>query len=705
MNTTPTFTHLHVHSEYSVQDGLAKIPALVVQSLCSGMHALAITDHGYMGGIPELFRTCRGSDALKPIAGCEIYCEDKYYHLVLLAKNEQGYYNLCRLVSAGFTAGRRKPCVPFAAIEKYHEGLICCSACIGGEIAQHILHGNIADAKAALFRLKQVFRDDFYIEIQRSKTDKPGASKTVYQLQQKANPVLVKLAEQYGVKVIATNDPHFLYEGQAEAHDHLLCMQFGAKWADEKRLRFSQQEWLKTPAEMATLFRDMPEVLSNTQEIVDKIERYDIFHKPMLPTFEMSHSYTDADEYLGALVVDGALKRYGRPVDDDVADRIEAELEHIRCGHSAWYFLVWWDIVRAARERKIWMSPGRGGAGWSIVCYCLGITDIDPMHFHPRYEHFYPSEEGKLPHIEVAFEPAGISDLVEYIRDKYGDGCVARMTQYNRLDTESATKRLHACHEGIDPAHAAEIARQLNGTIYSMDMQPCSLVIAPRPVADLVPLAFPDRRFMSIDRRGMPVTQYDKRALEYVGLVWFDIVSQKSLSVLRGATAVVRDKHGVDIDLLRLPMDDGRTLQLLCDGDTEGISRLDNDRWRACLRDAKPQTFEDLVWLYAVCRAMPDQWTEIYAKKQAGNPPLETSVFKKFPKSHAICDMFCAYQCAYLKAHYRDEYMQVYAFYRVPDTLPDWYHPYLLAKPHLIREDSPLKDYWRFREYLRSITR
>ena len=370
------------------------------------------------------------AQVFKPIMGCETYCarrgralKDKnvphpYYpnrsadnsgwHLILLAKNLQGYKNLIKMVSISFTEGfYGKPRIDKELLEKYHEGIIVSSACLGGEIAQHIMHGNIAEAEKSIEWFKGIFGDDYYLEVQRHKTDKPDGNTSVYEEQERVNGVILELAKKHGVKVIATNDSHFVNEEDAEAHDRLVCLSTGKRVDDQQRLHYTKQEWIKTQAEMNAIFADIPEVLRNTQEILDKVELYSIDNPPLMPDFPIPEGFADDDEYLRHLTYIGAEKKYGENLTDEVRERIDFELSTIKNMGFPGYFLIVQDFIAAARSMGVFVGPGRGSAAGSAVAYCLNITDIDPIRYDLLFERFLNPDRISMPDIDIDFDDDG----------------------------------------------------------------------------------------------------------------------------------------------------------------------------------------------------------------------------------------------------------------------------------------------------------
>ena len=490
------FTHLHVHSHYSLLDGLSKVEEIVDKCIATGMNAVALTDHGNMYGIKDLLDYCKGINKkrkaaaeekgeefvpFKPIVGCEAYCarrgrlshlDDKAvnaegrtyfidrsgWHLILLAKNMVGYHNLCRIVSQGYMSDAYyyTPRIDRELLEKYHEGIICSSACLGGELPQKVMEGlqsgDMSAAEETVQWFKNLFGEDYYIELQRHETQKAGADVEVYERQKQVNPVLIALAKKYGVKVICTNDSHFVNEEDAEAHDRLICLSTNHFVNDVNRMHYTKQEWLKTPEEMAAIFADIPEALANTQEIVNKVEIYDIDHDPIMPKFDIPASFGREEDYpdrlafesayLRHLTMEGALKRYGKErleTDEVLKERIEFELNTIISMGFPGYFLIVMDFIRAAREElDVSVGPGRGSAAGSVVAYCLRITDLDPLEYDLLFERFLNPDRISLPDIDTDFEDCGRGKVLDYVSRKYGETHVAHIVTYGKMATKSA---------------------------------------------------------------------------------------------------------------------------------------------------------------------------------------------------------------------------------------------------------------------------
>lgn len=475
-----SFVHLHVHTQYSILDGQSSIENLFNRAEELGMPGLAITDHGNMYGVKEFFKFAAKHPSVKPIIGCEIYVskgdhkvkEKGYYHLILLAKNYNGYKNLMKIVSTGHIEGMYyKPRVSHEVIEKYHEDIICSSACMAGEIPRMILDGNIAGAEKAIEWHKRVFKDDYYLEVMLHKTEVPGLSLEVYEKEKEYDEVIFDLAEKHGVKVIATNDVHFVRKEDGPAHDRLICLTTNAYIDDTDRLRYTQQEYLKTEEEMAALFPDHPEVITNTLEICDKVENYTIDRGHVLPKFEIDKDFLDdidtyLEKYKGVidagrndekgndrgeefrhsvaflchLCYKGAQERYGDVLDDVTADRLDFELKTISRMGFPDYFLIVQDYIAAARAQGISVGPGRGSAAGSAVAYCLGITNLDPIKYDLLFERFLNPERVSMPDIDVDFDDDGRYRVIQYVQDRYGVDHVSHVITFGTMAAKGAIK-------------------------------------------------------------------------------------------------------------------------------------------------------------------------------------------------------------------------------------------------------------------------
>ena len=510
------FIHLHVHTYYSILDGQSPVEKLVDKAVANGMRGMAITDHGNMFGVKELYNYCnkingklkeQGKEPFKPIFGCEMYVARRTkadrvkekgdaggYHLIVLAKNYHGYKNLIKLVSRAWVDGfYSKPRTDRADLEKYHEDLIVCSACIAGEVPAKILKGDIPGAREAIEWYKSIFGDDYYLELQRHEVKDPNqrANRETFPLQQRANKEILKLAKEYGIKVVCTNDCHFVDQENAEAHDHLLCLSTGKELNDPTRMLYSKQEWFKTREEMNEIFSDVPEALSNTLEILDKVETYSIDHSPIMPFFPIPEEFGTEEEtrkrispeelfrefttdengneimsheeaekkikklggidklyrikfeadYLAKLAYDGAKRLYGEPLSDEVYERVKFELHIMKTMGFPGYFLIVQDFINSAQdELGVMVGPGRGSAAGSVVAYCLGITKIDPIKYDLLFERFLNPDRISLPDIDTDFDDDGRGKVLEWVEDKYGHDKVAHIITYGTMATKNSIK-------------------------------------------------------------------------------------------------------------------------------------------------------------------------------------------------------------------------------------------------------------------------
>ncbi len=503
------FTHLHVHSQYSLLDGKASVSELVDKALADGMRGIALTDHGNMFGIKEFYNYVNKKNSgkpdeekFKPILGCEMYVarekmtdrkdkSDNGFHLIVLAKNQKGYHNLIKLVSKAWTEGMYyKPRTDRQELELHHEGLIVCSACLGGEVPQFILHDDYAAAEERILWYKKIFGDDYYLELQRHETFKENANREVFPLQNKVNAFLLEMSKKHGIKVVATNDVHFAFEEDAEAHDRLICVSMNKKF-NEDRMHYTKQEWLKSTKEMNDIFADIPEALETTNEILDKIEFYSIDHGPIMPNYAIPAEFGTEEEYrsrisekelfdeftqdengnvvlsqeeaekkikrlggydklyrikfeadyLEKLTWEGAKERYGDPLPDDVKERLKFELYIMKTMGFPGYFLIVQDFINVAKkELGVSVGPGRGSAAGSAAAYCLGITQIDPIKYDLLFERFLNPDRISLPDIDVDFDDDGRYEVLKYVTEKYGEEKVAHIITYQTMATKSAIK-------------------------------------------------------------------------------------------------------------------------------------------------------------------------------------------------------------------------------------------------------------------------
>ena len=708
------FIHLHVHTQFSVLDGQASVPALVDKAIADGMKGLAITDHGNMFGIKEFFNyvkkkngkikdeikeaekaiakareenddeTVAQNEALiaklnekifKPIFGCEMYValkslhehvdkKDTGRHLIVLAKNETGYHNLIKIVSQAWTEGfYSHPRTDKEALYNHREGLIVCSACLGGEIPRLIQAGEIEEAERQVKWFKDTFGDDYYIELQRHKTNKPGGNTDTYEVQERVNPELIRIARKYDIKIIATNDVHFVNEEDAEAHDRLICVSTNKFLTDEKRMRYTKQEWMKTQAEMNEVWADLPEALTNTLEILDKVTTYTIDHKPILPNFPLPEGFNDNDEYLRYLTYEGAKRRWGEP-NEEQRERLDFELDTIKNMGFPGYFLIVQDFIRAGRERGVSIGPGRGSAAGSAVAYCLDITQIDPIKYDLLIERFLNPDRISLPDIDIDFDDDGRADVLKYVTEKYGAEKVARIITYGTMAAKSAIKdvarieqlplaesnrltklipkhmpevngkelkpTLKNCYEYVNDFKAElgsnnplvvetlRYAKELEGNVRNTGVHACGVIIGRDDITDWVPVS------TATDKDGtkLLVTQYEGSVIEDTGLIKMDFLGLKTLSIIKEAIANIKLTRGIDVDIDTIPIDDPKTYQLYCEGRTTGTFQFESAGMQKYLRELQPSVFEDLIAMNALYRPGPMDYIPDFIARKHGKSPI-----------------------------------------------------------------------------------
>lgn len=708
------FIHLHVHTQFSVLDGQASVPALVDKAIADGMKGLAITDHGNMFGIKEFFNyvkkkngkikdeikeaekaiakareenddeTVAQNEALiaklnekifKPIFGCEMYValkslhehvdkKDTGRHLIVLAKNETGYHNLIKIVSQAWTEGfYSHPRTDKEALYNHREGLIVCSACLGGEIPRLIQAGEIEEAERQVKWFKDTFGDDYYIELQRHKTNKPGGNTDTYEVQERVNPELIRIARKYDIKIIATNDVHFVNEEDAEAHDRLICVSTNKFLTDEKRMRYTKQEWMKTQAEMNEVWADLPEALTNTLEILDKVTTYTIDHKPILPNFPLPEGFNDNDEYLRYLTYEGAKRRWGEP-NEEQRERLDFELDTIKNMGFPGYFLIVQDFIRAGRERGVSIGPGRGSAAGSAVAYCLDITQIDPIKYDLLFERFLNPDRISLPDIDIDFDDDGRADVLKYVTEKYGAEKVARIITYGTMAAKSAIKdvarieqlplaesnrltklipkhmpevngkelkpTLKNCYEYVNDFKAElgsnnplvvetlRYAKELEGNVRNTGVHACGVIIGRDDITDWVPVS------TATDKDGtkLLVTQYEGSVIEDTGLIKMDFLGLKTLSIIKEAISNIKLTRGIDVDIDTIPIDDPKTYQLYCEGRTTGTFQFESAGMQKYLRELQPSVFEDLIAMNALYRPGPMDYIPDFIARKHGKSPI-----------------------------------------------------------------------------------
>ena len=766
------FIHLHVHTQYSLLDGQAPIDSLIDKAYNDGMRAIAVTDHGNMFGIKEFFNKVNKKNGkvqgaikdlqkelktletaepsaenslrkeelskqlneakgnlFKPIIGCECYCarnhrhkretkEDRSgWHLIVLAKNMQGYKNLIKIVSLSWTDGfYGRPRIDKELLEQHHEGLIVCSACLGGEIPQKIMKGSIQEAEEAILWFKNLMGDDYYLEMQRHETHRPDADQTVYEHQVEVNKVLVELAHKHNIKLIATNDVHFVNEEDADAHDRLICLSTGKDLNDPNRMRYTKQEWLKTTAEMNQIFSDIPEALSNTLEIADKVEFYSIDSGPIMPTFniptdfgteeEYRKKFTEKDifdeftqdengnvvlsqadaeakikklggydklyrikleaDYLAKITYEGAKERYGEPLSEEVAERLQFELHIMKTMGFPGYFLIVQDFIRAAREELgVSVGPGRGSAAGSAVAYCLGITKIDPIKYDLLFERFLNPDRISLPDIDADFDDDGRGEVLRWVTEKYGAERVAHIITYGTMATKSAIKdvarveklplaesnrlaklvpdkipdmkkfklkdaieyvpELKEAATGRDPLmrDTLKYAQMLEGNVRNTGVHACGVIIGRYDISDVVPVSTAKDKDTGEE---MLVTQYEGSVIEETGLIKMDFLGLKTLSIIKDAIENIRLTTGHELDIDNISLEDPATYQLYCDGKTTGTFQFESAGMQKYLKELQPSKFEDLIAMNALYRPGPMDYIPSFIARKHGKEEIKYDI-------------------------------------------------------------------------------
>ncbi|MBM3404828.1 MAG: DNA polymerase III subunit alpha [Bacteroidetes bacterium] len=643
------FAHLHVHSQYSILDGASDIRKLVAKAKDDGMKALALTDHGNMFGALE-FHTHATKEGIKPILGCEVYVAKRKHterkekidqirdHLILLVKNHQGYKNLIRLVSIAYLDGfYTKPRIDKELLEKYHEGLIASSACLAGEIPRAIREDNIDLARKVIQQYTDIFGEDFYLEMMRHPATGDRWDTTVFPAQQKVNEALVKLSAETGVKLIATNDVHYINAADAEAHDLLICLNTAKELNDPNRMRYTGQEWFKTRDEMEALFADHPEALINTQEIVDKVETYELENKPVMPNFILPDGFTNDQEYLRHLTYEGAKVRY-KEVTEEVKARIEFELSTIEWMGYPGYFLIVSDFIDAARKMDVWVGPGRGSAAGSIVAYCLKITNVDPLQYGLLFERFLNPDRISMPDIDIDFDEDGREKVIKYVIDKYGKDKVAQVITFGTMGAKMAIRdigrvlelhkdtvnniaklipdrpgttlaeayeevaQLRAARASEDPkiAETLRFAETLEGSVRQTGVHACAIIIGKEDLAEHIPLAAAGK-----EEQKFPISQYEGNTIEKVGMLKMDLLGLKTLSIINDSLINIKKSRGIDVDIENISLDDPETYKLFGLGKTTGVFQFESDGMKKHLKELKPNKIEDLIAMNALYRPGP----------------------------------------------------------------------------------------------------
>ncbi len=655
-----SFVHLHNHSDYSFLDGASKVGDLTAEAARLGMPAIALTDHGNMAGAVDFYSAAKKA-GIKPIIGCELYFTDgkhtekgtdlygnkrSIYHLLLLAKNEIGWKNLIKLSTAGYRDGfHYRPRVDYELMDLHREGIICLSGCIQSHVNQTFLKKGEQAALHIAGQLQDLYGEDFYIELQNHGIDEEGH----------ALKFLTGLSKKIGAKMVATNDTHYLKKEHADPHDILLCVQTRSDRSETNRFKFTGQEfYLKSEEEMRALFREVPEALTNTLEVAEKVEFEMDFGNKHFPAFKLPDDAEQRDdfEYLKHLAYRELPKRF-KVVTDEIKERIETELEIIRLKGLASYFLIVQDFIAFARREKIPVGPGRGSAAGSLVSYLVGITNIDPIRYGLLFERFINPERESYPDIDVDFSDSRRSEVIEYVRKKYGEECVSQIITFGRMlsrqvvkdvgrvmgiplpEVEAISKLIPDPLQGKVPPlpkvledvkdlrdligsraeyrELMEMALVLEGTIRNAGVHAAGVVITPEPIDNFVPM------YRATD--GNLVTQFDMNNVEKLGLLKMDFLGLKTLTILEQTMALLH-KRGIDIDLDSLEMDDAQTYELFSRGDTIGIFQFESGGMRDNLRKLKPERLEDLIAMNALYRPGPMANVPDYIDRKLGRQKI-----------------------------------------------------------------------------------
>jgi DNA polymerase III subunit alpha len=704
------FSHLHVHTQYSLLDGAASIPSLYKKAIDDGMPALAISDHGNMFGAFEFVAHAykhldeNGKPKVKPIVGCEFYLstdrhrksftkeeKDQRFHQILLAKNEVGYRNLMKLTSLGYMEGLygKYPRIDKELIEKYHEGLIATTCCLGAMVPQAILKKSEAEAEKEFKWWLDLFGEDYYVEFQRH-----GMAE-----QDRVNNVLIKFARKHNVKIIASNDSHYVDQSDFNAHDILLCINTGEKVSTpalreftdddvlvkDKRFAFpNDQFFFKKTSEMSEAFKDLPEAIDNTNEIVDKVQLLNLKRDILLPAFPIPKEFqihSDANlnqwEYLKHITYEGAKNRYSE-IGEDIRERIDFELFTIKTMGFAGYFLIVSDFIKAGRELGVFVGPGRGSAAGSVVAYCTGITNIDPIKYNLLFERFLNPDRKSLPDIDTDFDDIGRQKVIDYVVEKYGKNQVAQIVTYGTMAAKMSIKdvarvmdlplpesnalaklvsdrpgtklhrMLHAPISARDGEHALEeeyssddvenakklreiyngkglatdvlhIAERLEGSVRNTGIHAAGIIIAPKDLTELIPV------FTSKDTN-LCITQIEGSVIEDSGVIKMDFLGLKTLTIIKDALEIIKQKHGIEIDIDNIPLDDAKTYELYQRGDTIATFQFESPGMQKYLKELKPDQFADLIAMNALYRPGPMAYIPRYVDRKHGSEEVSYDV-------------------------------------------------------------------------------
>ncbi|MEL6969774.1 MAG: DNA polymerase III subunit alpha [Bacteroidota bacterium] len=690
----PEFLHLHCHTQYSLLDGASEIGTMMDKAARDGQKGVALTDHGNMFGAFKFVAEAERRD-LKPIIGCEFYMvedrhkkafsratgeRDKRYHQLMLAKNATGYENLSKLCSLGFIEGlySKFPRIDKELIEKYHEGLVVTSCCIGAIIPQLILQGKDEEAEEELKWWLNIFGDDYYIELQRHRglenidigKDRSGNPIYTGMSQEDVNQKLLVLAKKHNVKVICTNDSHYVEEEDWAPHDILLCINTNSLLADDKRFKFSSSDfYFKTQQEMGLLFKDHPEAVANTMEIYDKIDKLTLARDILLPNFPMPKQFKTQDDFLRHLTYEGAKRRYGT-ITPEISERLDFELKVIENSGYPGYFLIVQDFTTTARDMGVSVGPGRGSAAGSAVAYCIGITNVDPIKYDLLFERFLNPERISMPDIDIDFDDEGRQKVIDYVIDKYGQNQVAQIVTYGTMAAKSSLRdvgrvmniplpevdrvaKTFPAHlkaslakvlaDGdIDPklkgalnseerekayqfraladapdevGKMIQTARKLEGSIRNTGIHACGVVITPDDITKYVPVT-------ADKETGMLISQFDNSVAEDAGLLKMDFLGLKTLTIIKKAVEMVEQNHKVTLEMDTVPLDDEKTYQLFQRGETIAIFQYESAGMQKYMKELVPSAFEDLIAMNALYRPGPLEYIPNFIARKHGREPV-----------------------------------------------------------------------------------
>ena len=641
-----SFTHLHVHTEYSLLDGSSKIKELVHHTKELGMDSIAITDHGVMYGVIDFYKAAK-AEGIKPILGCEIYVtpgsrfekearqgSSNYFHLVLLAENDRGYHNLMKIVSRGFTEGfYYKPRVDYEVLERYSEGLIALSACLGGEIPTYIREGDYEKAKETALRFERIYgKGNFFLELQDH-----GISE-----QTTVNSALIKMSKETGIELVATNDIHYTFAEDVEPHDILLCIQTGKKVADEDRMRYEGgQYYLKSPEEMERLFPYARQAVENTGKIAERCNVEIIFGEQKVPKFDVPEGDTSTS-YLRKLCEEGICRRYD-DVTEELRERLEFELKTIENMGYVDYFLIVWDFIHYAKEHGIAVGPGRGSAAGSIVSYCLEITDIEPIKYQLLFERFLNPERVSMPDIDIDFCYERRQEVIDYVVEKYGkdkvvqiitfgtmaaravirdvgrvldipyakvDGIAKMVPNELNITIEGALKKSpdlkKAYAEDEETKYLIDMSRRLEGLPRHASMHAAGVVIGKDSIDEFVPLA-----------KGADdavTTQFTMTTIEELGLLKMDFLGLRTLTVIQDAVHLIEKREGKPFDINKIDTEDPKVYEMISQGRTEGVFQLESGGMKTFMKELKPESLEEIIAGISLYRPGPMDFIPRYVK-------------------------------------------------------------------------------------------